>query len=331
MEEINFITIGDKNFFSYVHFSIKQLMKFYPNCNFFIYDWGFTEDQREKIKSYPISVLVDWKDKIDRESGYKSVKDVSEGYFPKWDYKQNEYYWNQKPICILDCSKRIKKNLFYLDGDSFLINKIDEIIEDDFDIGVAMASKEETKALKTIGIIGILSGGVIFFKTDSHKIEIYVQEWLKEIKSSKRYLAEETALYSIINQRNKEICKEYYNQGIVEISNTKFKVKTFPCLLYNFSTIYFGYDPNKVKILHFVSIRTKEKLKLYIKEARFRAIYRNVLRLFPSKLRKYIEKIFYIENIKRPFLFPEKFKWIKSNILAIPKKFRNSYSFFLKK
>ena len=59
IKEINFITIGDKNFFHIIHFSLKQLMKFYPECKFYIYDWGFTQSQKNKTLSYPISILID--------------------------------------------------------------------------------------------------------------------------------------------------------------------------------------------------------------------------------------------------------------------------------
>ena len=42
MKELNFITIGDRNYFPIINLSIKQVEKIYPFSRFFIYDWGFT-------------------------------------------------------------------------------------------------------------------------------------------------------------------------------------------------------------------------------------------------------------------------------------------------
>ena len=75
MKELNFMTIGDDRYFHFINLSAKQLMNFYPNCKFFIYDWGFTPPHNEILKSYPISILINWYDKLDWESGYKSITD----------------------------------------------------------------------------------------------------------------------------------------------------------------------------------------------------------------------------------------------------------------
>ena len=60
MKEINFITIGDNNYFGFVNHSVKKTMLFYPNCKFYIYDWGFTDKQRKILSSYPITIIVNW-------------------------------------------------------------------------------------------------------------------------------------------------------------------------------------------------------------------------------------------------------------------------------
>ncbi|KKK58376.1 hypothetical protein LCGC14_3045050, partial [marine sediment metagenome] len=102
MPDINFITIGDKNYFGFVLHSIKKIELFYPNCKFFIYDWGFTKRQKLILSSYTITILIDWTHKIDKEEGYKSIKVKYKGYQPSSDFRKYEYIWNQKPICILD-------------------------------------------------------------------------------------------------------------------------------------------------------------------------------------------------------------------------------------
>ena len=58
MNPLNFILIGDKNFFLLISYSIKLLIKFYPDSKFFIYDWGFTEAQKKILNSLPNLILI---------------------------------------------------------------------------------------------------------------------------------------------------------------------------------------------------------------------------------------------------------------------------------
>ncbi len=46
MRELNFITIADKNYYIFMNHSAKKISKFYPNSTFYIYDWGFTTNQK---------------------------------------------------------------------------------------------------------------------------------------------------------------------------------------------------------------------------------------------------------------------------------------------
>ena len=287
MEKLNFITIGRAAYFPYVNFSAKQLMKFYPNCKFFIYDWGFTPYQKNILKSYPISILIDWYDKIDWKFGYKTITKEFEGYNFPIDIKtqrQNEYIMNQKPECILDCSKRINKNLIYLDGDAFLINKIDDIFEYNFDIGVTIRIKHELEKLRKREIIGEINAGVIFFLLDSKSIQLFTKEWIREIQASKRIWQDQTSLITLINKRNEEILKEYYNEGIIRISNIDFKIKAFPCDIYNLYSIEKGYDDKKVKILHIKGYIRRNEIFDRIKGIKRHLFYSKFLKIFPKFL-----------------------------------------------
>ena len=145
MREINFITIGDKNYFPLIHFSIKQIIKFYPTSKLFIYDWGFTTSQKKKISTYPNTILIDWTDKLDRENGYKSIRITRHMKNRLKHLKKRFVDLNQKPFCMLDCAKRIKENLIFFDGDAILINPIDEIFEDNYDIGLTVNVKYAAK------------------------------------------------------------------------------------------------------------------------------------------------------------------------------------------
>ena len=52
----------------------------------------------------------------------------------------------------MDCAKRVKENLIFFDVDAFLINKIDEIFEDSFDIGITIRSKEYIERKEKLGL-----------------------------------------------------------------------------------------------------------------------------------------------------------------------------------
>ncbi|MFX1394858.1 MAG: hypothetical protein ACFFAH_14960 [Promethearchaeota archaeon] len=362
MKEINFMTIGDKNYFPLINFSIKKVLKFYPDSRLFIYDWGFTPSQRKKINSYSNTTLIDWANKIDRTSGYRNLKrSYEDSVFIEVNFEKVDYLMNQKPVCILDCAKRIKENLIYFDGDAIIINPIDEIFEDNFDIGITITSKEllriskifqnifyekipETKdvikyakkmqeiyypsnfkllakMLSTFKNIGNLNAGVIFFKLDSKHMQVFIQEWINEIKTHDVYLMEQYSLFNLINKRNKEVFDKSYNTGIISLSNVKFKIKSFPMMIYNQLYIKEGYDDKKVKFLHFLLVKNlflgrknrANAIRELIREIKFRQIYFKFLKLFPPITQYYIKKIIKVYYLVNLILFPLNYYWIKFN------------------
>jgi len=319
MREINFITYADKNYFPYVNLSVKQLVKFYPNCKFYIYDWGFTPSQRKILESSPITILIDWYNKIDWENGYKKIPEEFEiGYnWPKNDlsWRHKEYLWSQVPFCILDCSKRIRENLFVIDGDAFLINKIDEVLEDDFDIGVTLRPKKIFEKIRKMGFEAELNIAVIFFKIDSKRIQIFIEEWIKEMELFKRGFVSQSSFIMLIKKRNQEILTKYYNEGIIRISNVDFKIKTFPVVIYGLSKFNKGYDDKKVKILHIKGI-LREKILQTIKQIKFYLYITKVLKIFPNFIRTRITKIVKLNELAFFLINSNKIKRIKTKLFS---------------
>lgn len=227
MRELNFITVADKNYYIFINHSAKKISKFYPISTFYIYDWGFTTNQKKLLNEYGIRKIVDWKDKLDLEGGYKKIISEYEGYRPLRDVRKNEYLYIQKPVCILDCAKKIEENLIYIDADAFLINDINEIFEQDFDIGVTLNDSKDIEQTKRIGIYAPLNAGIIFFKTSSALIQLFAQEWLKKIKKTKRVWIEQSALALLISRNNPSFFEKSYNEGKIFLSNKTLKTKTF--------------------------------------------------------------------------------------------------------
>ncbi|MFX1394815.1 MAG: hypothetical protein ACFFAH_14740 [Promethearchaeota archaeon] len=339
VREINFITISSEKFFPYVNFTAKKLMKLYPSCKLFIYDWGLTSSHKKKLRSYPISILVDWKFNIDWMSGYKTIEisnDLSPSIRKK---KEGAYLANQKPLCILDCAKRVKENLIYFDADAILINPIDEIFEDNFDVGITILNDELFEEIEFLKFYmgADLNAGVIFFRLSSKNMQLFIQEWLNEIERSKK--PEQISLFSLIKDRNKEIFKKSYNVGTITLSNTEFKIKAFPATIYNLFRIHRGYDDKKVKFLHFLRApHMKEKsltsfLRDIIIEIKFRHVYFNFLKLFPLMIKNSIKRIFRVDLLVKLIIYPLDFFWIRFNFFKIIENLKKEFlnKEFLKK
>jgi len=327
MQEINFITVGSKTFFPLICYSAKLLMKIYPNNPFYVYDWGMTSRQKNIIKSYPNLILIDWTDKLD-EYGYKKVRVTRKTYGTLKESKKYEYLFTQKSQCMLDCAKKIKRNLIYLDGDAFLINKIDEIFEQDFNIGVTVRFHDKiTELSKKLGIKAYINAGVMFFQLDSEGIQLFLNEWIEEIKRTAGIWLDQTALNNIIGKSSDKIFEKSNNEGFLNISNRILKVKTFPCEIYNQIELKEGFNPKKTKILHFRASQqgevTRERIKEIIKEFRLGPFYFYILKLLPKPLKKIFKEVFNIfflvKLLTNPFKiknwFNEIIKPIKSTIL----------------
>ena len=315
MKELNFVTMCDNNYFTYVKFSAKQLMKFYPECSFYVYDWGFTKSHKNILDTFPIIKRIEWYDKIDWKNGYKRIPESFEGYTPPGDIlilRKKEYLFSQVPLCILDCAKKINENLIVLDADCFLINKIDEIFEDDFDVGITLRPKEQIERTNKLGISAELNTAVLFFLLDSKRIQTFIKEWIREIEISKKAWIDQTSLIELIKKRKKTLLTEYYNVGIINISNIDFKIKTFPCNIYGRYTIEKGYNDKEVKILHFKSERRRAEIRERIRGVKIYLIISKILIILPKSVRyklipaikipkiaKFISQTNKIEKIKR--------------------------------
>lgn len=324
MEEINFITVGSKYFYHLISYSTKLLLKFYPDSKFFIYDWGLTHPQKKNLESYPNTILIDWTINLDK-SEYKKIKLEKNMYGDSDTSKEYEYLFCQKSLCMLDCAKRIKKNLIYLDGDAFLINKIDELFKQDFDIGITIRlDKSVYDISKKLGVLTFINAGVIFFNSDTENIQLFLNEWIEEIKNTTGLWLDQTALNNMISRTNEKIFSKYYSEGILKISNRDLKIKTLPCSIYNHYEIKEGFNPKNTKILHFrvsqQGIVNKERIREIIIEFRLGPFYYHFLKLFPKQLRKYIKEsfsiFFLVKLINNPFKIK---KWVNELIISFKK------------
>ena len=147
---MDFMTIGDKNFFYIIDFSAKQIKRFYHNSKLYIYDWGFTTGQVNKLLDNENTEIINWKDRLNFEIENEKFLNIARAHYQNKDWKyyvkryilrhedfvaakekrleykaRTEYLFCQKPVCISDCANYVKNGIIYLDGDAFLVNKID--------------------------------------------------------------------------------------------------------------------------------------------------------------------------------------------------------------
>ena len=127
---------------------------------------------------------------------------------------QIEFLYAEKTYCILDAVTKTDRGVVYLDGDAFIVNTLEEVIDDPCDIAVTLRSLEEVEAAKMRGSIHELNAGVMFFKGSREKNVAFITEWIKEmhILNLKRVgLSEQTALSNLIKKYNKDAFRTYFH------------------------------------------------------------------------------------------------------------------------
>jgi len=261
----NFVTYGDSNYFGIMEINIKQINKLYPNSKIFVGDVGLTTEERKRIKKLKNVVIIDL-DKIRelRQYFYNPKRAFYEKLFKLRKYKCARFFLNRffpmkcisdiiykhlisvKPLVIIKSVLISDETpLIFMDGDTILINKIDELLSGNFDIGVTVRSKEDQK---TCGKYGKINAGVIILKCKNNRKINFLTDWLRKMLieyANEVSLAEQDAL-------NKIIYGKY-------LDKTNLKFKEFDGEIYNYSKVEKGFDRSKNKVLHLKSGRFKDK------------------------------------------------------------------------
>jgi hypothetical protein len=147
-----------------------------------------------------------------------------------------------KPELVKLVMDRYNDTVVYLDGDAQLVGCIDEIVGDDYDIGVTLRPKWETESewhKQHFEIVKYVNAGVIFFNPTEEALR-FVDKWTHRTAEVGN---DQMALNSLS-------CTDHYPDPFSVETIDGIRVKYFPCEQYNF--YYFGelYERN-AKILHF--------------------------------------------------------------------------------
>lgn len=254
MKKVDFVTIGDCNYFKTIEVSVKKIASLYPESRVVVYDWGFTVEQKKILQSINNVLVRPWKQRrlhillaILSRSLFKRPQFLF--YFLK--HHRKEVLLGNKIFCFLDYLNTYGENFIFLDGDAILVGEIDEVIGGDFDIGVTLRRSSEVDLC--FGNCRGLNSGVLFFLGGKNKNVNFIREWKRTMLSTLEPLIEQTSLTRLI-QQNKLYLKVGQTLSVPTGAARSF-VRILSCEVYNYNWIEEGFDVNQQKILHFKSGR----------------------------------------------------------------------------
>lgn len=171
-------------------------------------------------------------DKTFAEKGYYE-KEIHKGYKSKSLFK---------PELIKVCMAEYNEFLVYLDGDAQLYGNIDEIVSEDFDIGVTLREAFEIESdwhREHFDIVKYINAGVIFFNktTAAAKFIDVWQQKTEELGNDQKAL-------------NLLACPDSYPEVYSIIRQNGVRIKFFPAKKYNYYYFEYGLNPD-IKIMHF--------------------------------------------------------------------------------
>jgi len=272
MDKMNFITQTYDSRAEVVKYQAKMLSKYYSDSTYYIYDGGLSPQNRSQLNSFEIVEIVDWKEKVnysreegviknslaDFETRLQSNKYINHicseilGYnFVHSNVLRWNYFIKQKPLTILDLSKKVEGNIFWMDDDTILLNPIDKMFDDNFDIAVTVRSKYNERKLSEAAV----NTGVIVFNTTSEIIQAFVQKWLSTINeldpSPQQPNAEQDAVNNILLESDQNIMDRYYNTTTLKFNSLEATARVLPCNKYNHFVFDSGILPEENNIIHF--------------------------------------------------------------------------------
>ncbi len=174
-----------------------------------------------------------------------TVKDksfVTKGYYEKEvrkGYKSKSLF---KPEMVKMCLDNYNDFTVYLDGDAQLCASIDEIVGDDYDIGVTLRDSHEFERKwykEHIDIVRYLNAGVIFFN-NTPSARRFIDNWQK---ATEKVGNDQMAL-------NQLACTTKYPEAYSIHVIDGIRIKYFPGNQYNYYYFEKGLV-NNIKIMHF--------------------------------------------------------------------------------
>jgi len=271
-KKISFVTFGDANYFLFIEINVRSINRLYPNSKIFICNFGFENKQIEKLKKIKNVQIINWNEKdILKTYFHNSNRAFFDFLFKLKKYKLLrillnrlfinkgteriifKYFSVSKSLILFKVVNRLNNDyLVFLDGDAILLDKIDEVFDNDFEIGVT--SKLVDK--KTHDFHSI-NGGVMFFKCDDKRKIIFLSEWVGMTLIDELNKPNSPHNYPDQMSLNKMVFNYYPNKN-------NFKFMQFEKDIYNWTKPERGIKGKK--IIHYKGRGIRKEEKPYIKQ-----------------------------------------------------------------
>lgn len=272
----NLITIGDEPYYITIEKSIEQFNKIYPDGSIWVYDWGFTQEQRDQLRLFDSINIISWEFENKIRQYYLKILEVG-SKIPPFDFEllerarskvardQKEWILCQKPHVFYDCINKINEGpLIFLDGDAILNNSLPVLESEKFDVGVTLRPHDEIEAAKKRGDYHVLNSGVIIWNCSPRKAQAFVGAWIDRMEECDLPLQEQSSLSKLIEEQNSDIYDDFGNVGQIDTGEHQIVVKILDCREYNYNWVEKGWGENN-RILHFKSGRY-ENIEKYLSD-----------------------------------------------------------------
>lgn len=272
--------MADEKFIEPLRISVSQIRRLYPESTFYIYDVGLSEGSRKELEQNHKNVrIIKWTlqylpVQITYSRNFVGMKGVGilmdyiSSFFGNHQYlrlrsliKQShiEVFFQNKLAIIKHHNDTSKQPFIFLDADAFLIDKIDELFDGSFELGVTLRRKAERDA--SFNNCRLLNVGVMLFLGTYKKNKTLIDEWYTRARTTTELYSEQTSLTRLLLQADQTILTKINTKKKISFSNNQtITVNVLDCNVYNFSWIEelnTREDLSGIKILHFKNERFK--------------------------------------------------------------------------
>lgn len=160
-----------------------------------------------------------------------------------------------KPKIIADALERTDEKLVWLDTDIEVLERFDEVWEEDFDVGVTVRMVFGEKLAQFVRVpdpeaTGFMNSGVVFIR-NTKRSKSFMRRWETSVEGTK-FGSDQEAITKMIR---KTAGDEWERERTYGVGGAQ--VYTFPVEIYNYNFQGMPYSKRGAKIIHYPGIRRK--------------------------------------------------------------------------